>query len=231
MTTKIKILIIDDDPNICQLLNLYLQRENYTVFLAHDGSTGLKMLREIKPDLLLLDLMLPNISGWELCKLIREESNIPIIMLTAKDSSEDKVKGLDLGADDYVVKPFDPNEVLARVRARLRQNVNHSNNPAEQETILGDLVVNMYKYEVIFQGKKISLTPKEIQLLNYFIANQGIVVSREQILEKVWGYAYAGETRTVDMHVRNLREKFSGSNHWQIKTVYGVGYKLEVINV
>lgn len=228
METKCKILVIDDDRNICDLLRLYLVNDGHDVIFAHTGSEGMDVFSREKPDLVILDIMLPLINGWEVCRLIRQQSDVPVIMLTAKDSSEDKISGLDMGADDYVIKPFDPREVAARVRANLRKRRAAAAPGEAGLTALPGLTLDMKKYEVVCGGEQVSLAPKEIQLLYYFMVNRNIVLTREQILEKVWGYDFAGETRTVDMHVKKLREKLKGGSGWQIKTVYGVGYKFEV---
>jgi len=226
LSTK-TILIIDDDTNICELLQLYLKDEGYDLAFAHDGSTGLSKFRELKPVLVVLDLMLPVISGWEVCRLVRQESDVPIIMLTARDGTDDKVMGLDAGADDYVVKPFDPREVAARIRAHLRRReaaLAHS----LQQTTVDELTVDMSAYEVRHRGEIIDLKPREIQLLHFLLTHKNIVFTREQLLEKVWGFDYAGETRTVDVHIQRLREKLRGKMQtWRIATVWGVGYKLE----
>jgi len=223
---KEKILIVDDDHNICALLELYLRREGYSLSFAHDGSAALEAFRKGKPDLVILDLMLPVISGWEVCRLIRRESDVPIIMLTARDASEDKIAGLDLGADDYVVKPFDPGEVAARVRARLRGKGSRDGSAGSVLTA-GNLRLDSRSYEVTCGGKQVELTPKEFQLLEFMIRNKNIVLSRDRILEEVWGYDYPGTTRTVDMHVKKLREKLKPPAGWRIRTIYGIGYKFE----
>lgn len=222
------ILIVDDDKNICKLLNLYLGQAGYRLLFAHDGSTALDMLQKEQPDLVILDIMLPLINGWDVCRLIRKSSDIPIIMLTARDASEDKVAGLDMGADDYVVKPFDPNEVAARVRAHLRKAKRASGKSESNPVVIANLTIDPQKFEVMIEGSPIDLTPKEFQLLHYMVANRNVVLGRDQLLEKVWGYDYAGETRTVDMHVKKLREKLSAGKGWRIKTIYGIGYKFEV---
>lgn len=228
MCDKIKVLVIDDDQNICDLLHLYLKNDGYELIFAHEGSAGLDAFRRETPHLVVLDLMLPVISGWEVCQLIRKSSDVPIIMLTARDTSEDKVSGLDMGADDYIIKPFDPKEVAARIRARLRKSRTGGKPGREDPFVAGNLSLDMKKYEAVCAGTPVALSPREIQLLHYFLLNKNIVLSREQILEKVWGFDYAGETRTVDMHVKKLREKLQGGAGWQIKTVYSVGYKFEV---
>jgi DNA-binding response OmpR family regulator len=225
-----KILIIDDDENICELLRLYLKKEGYTLFVAHDGSHGLSLYKKEHPDLILLDIMLPQINGLEVLKLIRAHSYIPILMITAKDSRDEKIYGLDSGADDYIVKPFDPNEVVARIRAHLRKaEALVQEKPSRSVPLsIPNLLLDLEKYEVYYKDEPLVLTPKEFQLLHYLLINKAIVLTREQLLEKVWGYEFIGETRTVDVHIKNLREKFVGETCWQIKTIYGVGYKLEV---
>ena len=228
MVKKYKILVIDDDKNICDLLNLYLKKDGYDIIFAHDGSTGLDVFKREAPDLVILDLMLPVISGWEVCQLIRQQSSVPVIMLTARDTCEDKISGLDMGADDYVIKPFNPQEVAARVRAHLRKSKAGAKSFGEELLVVGDLSLDIKKHEVVCKGGSVTLSPKEIQLLHCFLLNKNIVLTREQILSKVWGYDYAGETRTIDMHVKKLREKLKGGTGWRIKTVYGVGYKFEV---
>ena len=228
MSENQKILIIDDDLNICDLLQLYLKADGYNLAFAHDGSEGLDTFKRESPDLVILDIMLPLINGWEVCRLIRLQSDVPIIMLTAKDTSEDKINGLDMGADDYVIKPFDPKEVAARVRAHLRKKGTGAEKRVEEIWSAGNLSLDMKKYEALCGGKPVALTPREVQLLNYLISNKNIVLSRDQILAEVWGYEYSGETRTVDMHVKNLREKLADGVGWETRTVYGVGYKFEV---
>lgn len=224
-----KILIVDDDHNIREVLRLYLAHEGYELCFAADGSSALDCFRDNKPDLVILDLMLPVISGWEVCKMIRLNSSVPIIMLTARDSTEDKITGLDTGADDYVVKPFNPNEVIARVRALLRRSA-QPQEPADNQVIrAGILEVNLATYSVRLKNEPVELKPKEIQLLFFLLQNPNIVFNRDQLLEKVWGYDYIGETRTVDVHIKRLREKLEHPEaDWQIKTIWGIGYKLEV---
>ncbi len=244
-----KILVVDDDANICEILRLYMANEGLETVFARNGSEALDRFREENPDLVVLDIMLPIINGWEVCKMIRAVSSVPILMLTARDTTEDKVSGLDIGADDYVVKPFDPKEVLARIRALLRRAADNAG-PGQAEPVepgpgrtspgqtgaeqnqevlrLDNLEVNLSRYTVHCQGKKVNLKPKEIQLLAFLLRNPNIVFTREQLLEKVWGYDYMGETRTVDVHIKRLREKLaSGGPKWRISTVWGVGYKLE----
>ncbi|MFZ5643637.1 MAG: response regulator transcription factor [Bacillota bacterium] len=227
MQERKRILVIDDDQNICDLLQMYLEKNGYNTLFAHDGSEGLNSFKNHNPDLILLDIMLPVINGWEVCRLIRQKSDVPIIMLTARDTSDEKISGLDMGADDYVIKPFDPGEVVARVRAHLRKKAPRASSAGEV-LVAGNLQLDITKYEAVMEGTPVSLAPKEIQLLHYLMLNKNIVLSREQILEKVWGYDYIGETRTVDMHVKKIREKLQNGYGWEIRTIYGVGYKFEV---
>lgn len=225
-----KILVIDDDPNICELVRLYMADEGYDLHFAADGSQGMDMVKKIDPDLVILDLMLPVINGYEVCRLIRRTSRVPIIMLTAKDATQDKIEGLDAGADDYIVKPFNPQELAARIRAILRRTHDSGDAKPSNTIQIGDLCLDLGRYEVTRNGKLIELKPREISLLHFLMVNKNLVFSREQLLEKVWGYEYAGETRTVDVHIRRLREKLGESDKWELKTVWGVGYKLEEIN-
>lgn len=231
-----KILVVDDDKNICELLNLYLKKEGFEVIFAYDGSSAVSKAKEEKPNLIVLDVMMPIINGWEACKLIRQFTDVPIIMLTALDTTENKVQGLNIGADDYIVKPFEPVEVVARINAHLRraekQDITENDSLDDsQELVVDNLSIHLGKYEVKLDGKIISdLKPKEIQLLYFFLSNKNQVFSREQLLDKVWGYEYFGGTRTVDVHVKSLREKLSSpNNHWEIKTLWNVGYKFEVV--
>ncbi len=231
MTTTI--LIVDDDKNICQLLELYLTNEGYSLIFSHDGSNALNVLREKEIDLIVLDIMLPVINGWEVCKMIKKSSSIPVIMLTARDMVEDKVQGFELGADDYIVKPFEPREVVARVKARLkhktvRENRNNTDMPTTHILTVGNIEVDIDRYELRIDGHKFELKPKEIQLLYFLLRNKNRVFSREQLLEKVWDYTFEGDTRTVDVHINRLREKLEGaSTSCRIRTIWGVGYKLE----
>ena len=224
-----KILLVDDDPNIRQLLNLYLTKEGYSVDMAERGDTALNMFRQNPPGLMLLDVMLPGMDGWQVLREVRKVSNIPIIMLTAKDETFDKVLGLELGADDYIVKPFDPKEVTARIKAVLRR-FNSGEAPAAMELIFPGLSVNLTQYEVIFKGQRLEVPPKELELLYFLCSHKNQVFTREQLLEQVWGYDFYGESRTVDVHINRLREKLAGSEEfgWTIKTVWSVGYKFEV---
>ena len=228
-----KILVVDDDKNICELLNIYLKNEGYEVVFAYDGSDAVNKAKEEKPDLIILDVMMPIINGWEACKLIRQFTNVPIIMLTALDTLENKVQGLNIGADDYIVKPFEPVEVLARINAHLRREENKSqkeDNLSSSEVEVDNLKVNMDTYEVKLNNELVKdLKPKEIQLLYFFMTNKNQVFTREQLLDKVWGYEYFGGTRTVDVHIKSVREKLSSDkNKWEIKTIWNVGYKFEI---
>ena len=228
-----KILVVDDDKNICELLKLYLKKEGFDVIFAYDGSEAVSKAKSENPNLIILDVMMPIINGWEACKLIRQFTEVPIIMLTALDTTENKVQGLNIGADDYIVKPFEPVEVVARVNALLRRAEKPSateNQLEESEISVDNISVNMEKYEVKLDGKLVTdLKPKEIQLLYFFLSNRNQVFSREQLLDKVWGYEYFGGTRTVDVHIKSIREKLnSPDNKWEIKTIWNVGYKFEV---
>ena len=228
-----KILVVDDDKNICELLKLYLKKEGFEVIFAYDGSEAVSKAKSENPNLIILDVMMPIINGWEACKLIRQFTEVPIIMLTALDTTENKVQGLNIGADDYIVKPFEPVEVVARVNALLRRAEKPSateNQLEESEISVDNISVNMEKYEVKLDGKLVTdLKPKEIQLLYFFLTNKNQVFTREQLLDKVWGYEYFGGTRTVDVHIKSVREKLSSKNNkWEIKTIWNVGYKFEV---
>lgn len=228
-----KILVVDDDKNICELLNIYLKNEGYNVVFAYDGSDAVNKAKEEKPDLIVLDVMMPIINGWEACKLIRQFTDVPIIMLTALDTLENKVQGLNIGADDYIVKPFEPVEVLARINAHLRREENKSqkdDTTSGSEVEVDNLKVNMDTYEVKLNNELVTdLKPKEIQLLYFFMTNKNQVFTREQLLDKVWGYEYFGGTRTVDVHIKSVREKLnSDNNKWEIKTIWNVGYKFEI---
>ena len=223
-----KILLVDDDPNIRQLVNLYLVKEGFEVTMAASGDEALKKFKASPPNLMLLDIMLPGIDGWQVCREVRKISNVPIIMLSAKDETFDKVLGLELGADDYVAKPFDMKELVARIKA-----VSRRFQPAEvqdKELVFPGLTVNLNQYTVNFMGKPLDMPPKELELLYYLASHPGMVYTREQLLEQVWGYDYFGDSRTVDVHVKRLREKLSEGESlgWLIKTVWGVGYKFEV---
>ena len=222
-----KILVVDDDLNICELLRLYLEKEGYTVVLANDGITAVSTFQEESPDLVLLDIMLPRLDGWQVCREIRKFSDNPIIMLTAKGEVFDKVLGLELGADDYVVKPFDTKEIIARVKAVLRRA---AKNPIDEvkEVHYDKLSINLTNYELKVAGKQIDTPPKEMELIFHLAKNPNRVFTRDQLLDEVWGFDYYGDSRTVDVHVKRLREKLEGvSDKWELRTVWGVGYKFE----
>jgi DNA-binding response OmpR family regulator len=224
---QIRILVIDDDENICQLVRLYMEKEGYGVECVHDGIRGLAAYRADPFDLVILDIMLPHMDGWEVCREMRKIGKTPVIMLTAKSETLDKVLGLELGADDYVVKPFDPKELIARVKAVLRR-YEHKDFDA-QEIVYPNLVINKTNYTVKLNGKDLELPPKELELLNFLASNSNKVFTREQLLEHVWGFDFYGDSRTVDVHVKRLREKIELPDQiWQLKTVWGVGYKFEV---
>lgn len=227
--SQAKILVVDDDRNICELLRLYLEKEGFTPILAYDGEMAVEKYEEHKPALILLDIMMPKLDGWQVCREVRKTSNVPIIMLTAKGETFDKVLGLELGADDYVVKPFETKEVVARIKAVLRRSVQQSVEPAVKEVSYDKLVVNMTKYELKVDGKQVDTPPKELELLYHLASNPNRVYTRDQLLDEVWGFEYYGDSRTVDVHIKRLREKLEGvSLEWSLKTVWGVGYKFEV---
>ena len=222
-----RILVVDDEKNICELLRLYLEKEGYEVELAHDGEQAVQSVKNRKPALVLLDIMMPRMDGWEACRAIRELCDVPIIMLTAKGETFDKVMGLDLGADDYVVKPFDTKEVVARIKAVLRRY--GRDDEAQGEVGYDKLTVNILKYELTVDGKRVDTPPKELELLYHMAKNPNRVFTRDQLLDEVWGFEYFGDSRTVDVHIKRLREKLEGvSDRWELKTVWGVGYKFEV---
>ncbi|WP_071429685.1 response regulator transcription factor [Angelakisella massiliensis] len=225
-----KILVADDDKNICELLRLYLEKENYTVVMAHDGEAAVEKFNAENPDLVLLDIMMPKLDGWQVCREIRKKSNAPIIMITAKGETFDKVLGLELGADDYVVKPFDTKEIVARIKAVLRRTTSGTAPVNEVKEVSYDkLVVNMTRYELKVNGKVVDTPPKELELLFHLASNPNRVYTRDQLLDEVWGFEYYGDSRTVDVHIKRLREKLEGvSDQWCLKTVWGVGYKFEV---
>ncbi len=225
---KTKIMVVDDDPNIRELVRLYLEKEGFEVTCAERGDEAVKMFRATPPNLMLLDVMLPGMDGWQVCREVRKISNIPIIMLTAKDETFDKVLGLELGADDYIVKPFDMKELVARIKAVIRRF--QAADAPEKELVFPGLTINISQYTVTYMGKPLEMPPREIELLYFLASHPGMVFTREQLLEQVWGYDYFGDSRTVDVHVKRLREKLSGGEElgWQIKTVWGVGYKFEV---
>lgn len=226
-----KILVVDDDTNICELLRLYLEKEGYAVTIANTGMQAVKLFAEHQPDLMLLDIMLPELDGWQVCREVRKYSNKPIIMLTAKGETFDKVLGLELGADDYITKPFEAKEVLARIKAVLRRTNNST--AAEDESNIkqvsyDNLSINLTNYELRIKGEKVDAPPKELELLYHLASNPNRVFTRDQLLDEVWGFDYYGDSRTVDVHVKRIREKLEDvSDKWEIKTVWSVGYKFE----
>lgn len=223
-----KILIVDDDINICELLRLYIEKEGFNVVIANDGATAVKLFREQQPDLMLLDIMLPKLDGWQVCREIRKTSDKPIIMLTAKGETFDKVLGLELGADDYIVKPFDTKEVVARIKAVLRRSSTVTPVAAIQEVQYDRLLINLTNYELRVNGVQVDTPPKEMELIYHLASNPNRVYTRDQLLDEVWGFDYYGDSRTVDVHVKRLREKLEGiSDKWELRTVWGVGYKFE----
>jgi len=225
----VSVLVIEDDKNIRELLQLYLEKEGYAVTVAGDGEQGLSKYRSIKPDLVLLDVMMPVMDGWEVCRAIREEASTPVIMLTAKSETDDKVAGLRAGADDYITKPFEMKEVLARIEAVLRRADRNAPVQAARRLSFDNLVIDMDAFELIVAGKKVDAPPKEMELLFYLASSPNRVYTRNQLLDEVWGFDYFGDSRTVDVHVKRLREKLEGvSLRWSLKTVWGVGYKFEV---
>ncbi len=224
----LKVLIVEDDSNIAQLLQLYLEKEGYETYAADDGSKGFAMFNEIEPSLVLLDIMLPGMDGWSVCRRIRETSKTPIIMMTAKGETMDKVNGLEMGADDYIVKPFDMKEVLARIHAVLRRY--DTGETEEKKLIFDKLVINMDSYELLVDGERMEAPPKEMELLYHLASFPNRVFTRNQLLDEVWGFDYFGDSRTVDVHIKRLREKLEKvSDKWSLKTVWGVGYKFELL--
>lgn len=222
-----KILVVDDDLNICELLRLYLTKEGYNVVIANDGQTAVSTFQEESPSLVLLDIMLPKLDGWQVCREIRKFSETPIIMLTAKGEVFDRVLGLELGADDYVVKPFDTKEIVARIKAVLRRSASSATEEIK-EVHYDKLSINLTNYELKVGGVQIDTPPKEMELIFHLAKNPNRVFTRDQLLDEVWGYDYYGDSRTVDVHVKRLREKLEGaSDKWELRTVWGVGYKFE----
>ena len=222
-----KIMIVDDDRNICELLRLYIEKEGFETAIANDGKAAVQMFDSVNPDLMLLDIMLPELDGWQVCREIRKKSQCPIIMLTAKGEVFDKVLGLELGADDYVVKPFETKEVIARINAVLRRT--EIPEDTKKRLVFDKLIIDLDSYELIVDGKKIDTPPKELELLYHLAATPNRVYTRNQLLDEVWGFDYFGDSRTVDVHIKRLREKVENvSDQWELKTVWGVGYKFEV---
>ena len=221
-----KILIVEDEANIRELLRLYLEREGYTVLEAENGVEGIKKWKSDKPDMLLLDVMMPVMDGWAVCREIRAESDVPIIMLTAKGETADRVSGLEMGADDYIVKPLEMPEVIARVRAVFRRM---APDDAPEKLSFDNLVIDKQAYDLVIKGKRVDAPPKEIELLYFLASSPNRVFTRAQLLDEVWGFDYFGDSRTVDVHIKRLREKVENvSDQWELKTVWGVGYKFEV---
>ena len=228
MPQQPKILVVDDDPNIAQLIRLYLEKEGYQVAVESRGDSAVAAFRKDPPSLIILDIMLPGMDGWQVCRTIRQSGNVPIIMLSAKDETFDKVLGLELGADDYITKPFEGKELTARVKAVLRRTAPENSQP--DTLVFPGLSVSLEKYEVLFQGKPVDMPPKELEVLHFLAAHKNRVFTREQLLEQVWGFDFFGDSRTVDVHIKRLREKLQDTESlgWQIRTVWGVGYKFEV---
>ena len=239
---KQKILIVDDDNNIAELISLYLMKECFDTMIVEDGEKALEQFGQFQPNLILLDLMLPGIDGYQVCREIRRTSNVPIIMLSAKGEVFDKVLGLELGADDYIIKPFDSKELVARVKAVLRRTQTQAASlaaalPSEnlgEYVEYPDLLINLTNYSVIYKGQNVDMPPKELELLYFLASSPNQVFTREQLLDHIWGYEYVGDTRTVDVHIKRIREKIEGTSKsenppWQLKTVWGVGYKFELL--
>lgn len=227
MSARAHVMVVDDDINICELQRLYLEKENFKVTVSHNGRKAVEIFKATAPDIVILDIMLPGMDGWEVCREIRKVSAIPIIMLSAKDETFNKVLGLELGADDYMVKPFEPKELIARIRAVLRRY--DKREEGTLQVVLPGLVISKSNYTVKIDGNDIEIPPKELELLFFLSANPNKVFTREQLLENVWGFDYYGDTRTVDVHIKRIREKIeSDEKKWKIKTVWGVGYKFEV---
>ena len=226
----ISVLVVEDERNIAQLLQMYLEKEGYAVTLAFDGSQGLSKFHALQPDLVLLDVMMPVMDGWAVCRAIRAEGDTPVIMLTAKSETDDKVAGLKAGADDYITKPFEMKEVLARIEAVLRRSDRGVAEKTSRRLSFDNLVIDMDAFELTIGGKKVEAPPKEMELLFYLASTPNRVYTRNQLLDEVWGFDYFGDSRTVDVHVKRLREKLEGaSEQWSLKTVWGVGYKFEVL--
>ncbi len=235
MVDKQRILIVDDDNNIAELISLYLVKECYDTLIVNDGESALDKIPEFRPDLMLLDIMLPGIDGYEVCRQVRANSDLPIIMLSAKGETFDKVLGLQLGADDYIEKPFDSKEMVARVKAVLRRTVSKTA-PVPEITGDGidavsypDLLINLTNYSVTYKGRTIDMPPKELELLYFLASSPNRVFTREQLLDRIWGYEYSGDTRTVDVHIKRIREKIGDNESWRISTIWGKGYKFETL--
>ncbi len=235
MADKQKILIVDDDNNIAELISLYLVKECYDTLIVNDGESALEKIPEFRPDLMLLDIMLPGIDGYEVCRRVRTTSELPIIMLSAKGETFDKVLGLQLGADDYIEKPFDSKEMVARVKAVLRRSVSKTSEVKEtidsdiDAVAYPDLIINLTNYSVTYKGNTIDMPPKELELLYFLASSPNRVFTREQLLDRIWGYEYSGDTRTVDVHIKRIREKIGEGDSWRISTIWGKGYKFETV--
>ena len=224
------VLIVEDDRNIAELLQMYLEKEGYTVTVAFDGGQGLAKFRSVQPDLVLLDVMMPVMDGWAVCRAIRAESRTPVIMLTAKGETDDKVAGLKAGADDYITKPFEMREVLARIEAVLRRTAGEPVETSARRLTFDNIVIDLDAFELIVAGKKTDIPPTEMELLYFLASSPNRVYTRNQLLDEVWGFDYFGDSRTVDVHIKRLREKLENvSEKWCLKTVWGVGYKFEVL--
>lgn len=233
MVNKQKILIVDDDENIAELISLYLTKECFETQIVYDGESALKAADTFSPDLIILDLMLPGIDGYQVCREIRQKSQTPIIILSAKGEVFDKVLGLELGADDYMEKPFDTKELVARVKAVLRRYKSAApvaENPSAKQVSYPNLTINLTNYSVVYNGHTVDMPPKELELLYFLAASPNHVFTREQLLDQIWGYEYIGDTRTVDVHIKRLREKIKDHESWKIATIWGIGYKFEVKN-
>ena len=227
-----KILIVDDDENICELLRLYLEKDGFETIVANDGEKAVKFAKLYNPGLILLDIMLPLLDGWQVCREIRKQSDTPIIMLTAKGETFDKILGLELGADDYVTKPFETKEVIARIKAVLRRSNDKDKQNSVEEVRYDKLKINLTNYELVVNGVRVDTPPKELELIYHLASNPNRVYTRDQLLDEVWGFDYYGDSRTVDVHVKRLREKLEDvSDEWSLKTVWGVGYKFEIIKI
>lgn len=235
-TSKQKILIVDDDENIAELISLYLNKECYETKIVSDGESALEAFDDYKPNLILLDIMLPGKDGYQVCREIRQKSQVPIIMLSAKGEVFDKVLGLELGADDYMQKPFDSKELVARVKAVLRRYTpapaakTPAGNPGDKVVEYPDLIINLTNYSVTYKGKNIEMPPKELELLYFLASSPNRVFTREQLLDQIWGYEYIGDTRTVDVHIKRIREKIHDNASWRISTIWGIGYKFETLS-
>ncbi len=233
MVNKQKILIVDDDENIAELISLYLTKECFETKIVYDGESALRAVDAFSPDLIILDLMLPGIDGYQVCREVRQKSQTPIIILSAKGEVFDKVLGLELGADDYMEKPFDTKELVARVKAVLRRYKTAApvaENPSAKQVSYPNLTINLTNYSVVYNGHTVDMPPKELELLYFLAASPNHVFTREQLLDQIWGYEYIGDTRTVDVHIKRLREKIKDHESWKIATIWGIGYKFEVKN-